>query len=241
MLDKQSPVPIYHQIEEQLKQRIQTEEFMAGDMIPSERELAEAFEVSRMTVRQAITNMVSEGILHRKKGKGTFVAEHKMERKLQGLVGFTEEMRERGMNPSSKVLFLETVSASKDIAQKLQIEANEEVYVMKRLRYADEEPISIEHSFLPKCLAPKFNKEIASSSLYHYMEQEQGLEIGKAEQVIEATVADTEASELLNIEEGSPLLVIERVASFVDGTPFEAVRSSYRGDRYKLINEIHRG
>lgn len=96
MLDKQSPIPIYIQIEEQLKQQIQQGDFPVGTAIPSERELTERFDVSRMTVRQAITNLVNDGLLYREKGRGTFVASPKVEQPLNGLTSFTEDMVKRG-------------------------------------------------------------------------------------------------------------------------------------------------
>src|SRR5699024_385163 len=97
MIDKNSPIPIYYQLEEHIKKLIQDGELTPGDMLPSEREYGERYSISRMTVRQAITNLVNGRILYRVKGKGTFVMEQKMEQDLQGLTSFTEDMKARGL------------------------------------------------------------------------------------------------------------------------------------------------
>lgn len=107
LLEKNSHIPIYIQIEEIIKQRIYLEEYKIGETIPSERELSAQFDVSRMTVRQSITNLVNSGLLYREKGRGTYVANPKLEQPLKGLTSFTEDMRARGMEPSSKVLRFE--------------------------------------------------------------------------------------------------------------------------------------
>src|SRR5690625_792519 len=102
MIDKNSPLPIYYQLSEQIKRLIETEQLLPGDLLPSEREYAERYNISRMTVRQAISNLVTESLLYRKKGKGTFVAEKKFEQNLQGLTSFSEDMQLRGYTPSNQ-------------------------------------------------------------------------------------------------------------------------------------------
>ena len=149
MLDKQSPIPIYIQIEEQLKQQIQQGDFPIGTTIPSERELTERFDVSRMTVRQAITNLVNDGLLYREKGRGTFVASPKVEQPLNGLTSFTEDMMARGMVPSSKMINFEILEPESDISAALQLAQGDEVYFVERIRFADDKPMAIERTYLP--------------------------------------------------------------------------------------------
>ncbi|QSS99592.1 phosphonate metabolism transcriptional regulator PhnF [Pontibacillus sp. ALD_SL1] len=240
MLDKRSPMPMYYQIEEQIKQQIQQGEFAPGDMIPSERELSETYDVSRMTVRQSITNMVNDGILYREKGRGTFVAEQKIEQTLQGMTSFTEDMKARGMMPSSRLLHFDVVPAQADMAGKLGIQQEEELFLIQRIRFADQEPMAVETTFIPAKLAPGLNQDSVQGSLYEYMETTHGYQIGRATQVIEATIVDQQEAELLQVPLSSPVLVIERNSVLTDGTPFEVVKSAYRADRYKFSSDITR-
>ncbi|ASF38257.1 phosphonate metabolism transcriptional regulator PhnF [Halobacillus halophilus] len=241
MIDKKSPLPIYYQIEESIKQRISDGEYQPNDMIPSERILSENYDVSRMTVRQAITNLVNEGVIYREKGRGTFIAENKIEQSLKGLTSFTEDMKTRGMTASSKLLNFEKVMASGEISRKLEIEEDEEIYRLQRIRYADQKPMAIETNFLPVAMFPNLNKEDVRGSLYDYVEKNKRQKIKKASQIIEATIANEDQSSLLEIPLGSAVLHIERHSFLEDGTPFEVVKSSYRADRYKFSSDITRG
>ena len=240
LLDKQSPVPIYIQIEEYLKTQILQGDFVIGVAIPSERELTELFGVSRMTVRQSITNLVNEGLLYREKGRGTYVATPKIEQPLNGLTSFTEDMLSRGMKPSSKLISFKKIIPEKDIASELQLNEDEEVFVVKRIRYADDKPMAIERSYLPVKLVPELDLATIEGSLYSYIEQDKRLVISHATQCMEAVLVKKEDAELLQVYMPSAVLMIERISYLTKGIPFEIVRSAYRADRYKFISEIRR-
>ncbi|ELK44456.1 GntR family transcriptional regulator [Halobacillus sp. BAB-2008] len=240
MLDKKSPLPMYYQIEEDIKGKIESGLFGVGKTIPSERELSEQYGVSRMTVRQAVSNLVNEGALYREKGKGTFVSERKIEQPLTGMTSFTEDMKKRGMTATSRLIGFSVISAPPDIARKLHLEQGEEVYEIQRIRFADGKPMAVEQTFLPIALVPGVDESIVMGSLYEHIEENHDYKIDKATQVIEATTADQEQSELLAIPYGAAVLHIERLSVLTNGTPFEVVKSSYRADRYKFISEIHR-
>ncbi len=231
---------MYYQIQEDLKQRMDSGEFVPGTMIPSERELSEHYDVSRMTVRQAMTNMVNDGYLYREKGKGTFVAEQKIEQPLQGMTSFTEDMKQRGMEASSRLISFETIPATVEIAKKLNLDESEDVFRVQRIRSADQKPMAVETTFLPVTLLPELTEEIVQGSLYQYVEDKLGLSIEKATQMIEATVADDHQANLLEVPKNSAVLMIERNSILTDGTPFEVVKSAYRADRYKFISGIYR-
>ena len=158
MIDKKSHVPIYVQIEEELKKKIFHGEYKKGEAIPSERYLTEMFDVSRMTVRQAITNLVTSGLLYREKGRGTFVSTPKFEQSLNSLTSFTEDMISRGLTPSSKIIKFEKQVPSIDIAEDLSLEVGEEVYFVMRIRNADEKPMAIERTYIPVKLFPNLNE-----------------------------------------------------------------------------------
>ncbi|RLJ90655.1 GntR family transcriptional regulator [Planococcus citreus] len=240
MLDKQSPIPIYIQIEEQLKQQIQQGDFSVGTSIPSERELSERFAVSRMTVRQSITNLVNDGLLYREKGRGTFVASPKVEQPLNGLTSFTEDMESRGMVPSSKLIGFDILEPESDVAEELQLNEGDRVYFVERIRFADDKPMAIERTYLPVNRFPNLTEESFQGSLYAVIENEQQLKISHATQRMEAGLVKKEDAELLQIQPPAAILMIERI-SFLEGDlPFEVVRSTYRADRYKFTTEIQR-
>lgn len=240
MLDKQSPIPIYIQIEEQLKQQIQQGDFPVGASIPSERELSERFAVSRMTVRQSITKLVNDGLLYREKGRGTFVASPKVEQPLNGLTSFTEDMESRGMVPSSKLIGFDILEPESDVAQELQLNAGDQVYFVERIRFADDKPMAIERTYLPVKHFPDLTEESFQGSLYAVIENQQQLKISHATQRMEAGLVKKEDAGLLHIQPPAAILLIERI-SFLEGDlPFEVVRSTYRADRYKFTTEIQR-
>ncbi|HZG74165.1 MAG TPA: GntR family transcriptional regulator [Chondromyces sp.] len=238
MIDKNSPVPIYYQLQEQIKQSIEKGDLKPGDVLASEREYAEKYQVSRMTIRQALTKLVDEGYLYRQKGKGTFVAERKIEQPLQGLTSFTEDMKSRGLNPASKLLNFEIIPANSSIAKHLSIQENGSVFEIKRIRLADDIPMALETTYTPANLAKGLTEEIVlHQSFYEYLEVQLKLKIAKADQVIESSLTDQLEAAYLNVKKGSPVMLIERTTYLEDGTPVEFVKSLYRADRYKF--KIH--
>ena len=240
MINKNSPVPIYHQLEEYIKQQIENGTLMEEASIPSEREYAQTLQISRMTVRQAINNLVSEGYLTRQKGRGTFVNKKKVEQELQGMTSFTEDMLSRGMNPSSTLLSFQIIPADNKVALDLRIEENESVYKIKRIRLADGAPMALETAFIPVEIVPGLTKENSNLSLYQYIEGNLSLSISEATQEIEASIADSRNAEALAINEGDPILLIERISYLENGTPFELVKSTFRADRYRFIHTMKR-
>lgn len=242
MFDRESPVPMYYQIERYIEHLIENRNLKAGDQIPSEREFTDQFHVSRMTVRQAIMNLVNSGLLVRIKGKGTFVSNYnKIEKTLIGLNGFSEDMISRGMKPGSRMLSFRRILPSAKIAERLGLSKSEEVFEIKRTRLADDEPMAIETSYLPVHVFPKLTEKKASPSLYHYIEQECGLLIDHADQSLEAALVTDEEAKILDIQNGSPVLLIERCSFLKNGQPIEQTKSLFRADRYKFMITLPRG
>ncbi|MCZ2258532.1 GntR family transcriptional regulator [Sporosarcina sp. G11-34] len=240
MLDKQSTTPIYVQIEEYLKHRIVNGEYSKGQAIPSERELTDLFGVSRMTVRQSITNLVNEGLLYRERGRGTFVSSPKVEQTLSGLTSFTEDMIARGMAPSNKLLSFERQLPTIEIAQGLQLTEGDEVFSVKRIRYADDMPMAIERTYIPVKLVPELDQDAFGGSFYVFIEKSSEQKISHATQQMEAVLVKKEDAELLQMKVPAPVLIIERKSYLTNGLPFEIVLSTYRADRYKFVSEIRR-
>lgn len=240
MINKHSPLPIYYQLEQGIKEMIEKGQLQPGEMIPSEREWAETYEISRMTVRQAINNLVNDGYLVRKRGKGTFVATKKIEQPLKGLTSFSEDMRARGMVPGTKLLAFHTVPAPLSFAKQLGIDEGEEIYEIRRIRLADGLPMALETAYVPCSLVPGLTEQNVSGSIYEFIENKLGLTIRSATQLLEASVARKLEAELLQIREGAPVLLIQRNSYLQTGQPLEIVKSVYRADRYKFMIEMER-
>jgi GntR family transcriptional regulator len=242
MIKKDSPIPIYYQLEEIIKDLIEKGELKPGDSLPAEREYAEKFQISRMTVRQAFTQLVNDGYLYRIQGKGTFVAERKpkIEQALQGLTSFTEDMKARGMNPGSQLVQFEIIPATSLIANQLGIQEYGPVYEIKRIRLADDVPMALETNYISANFIKGLTEKIVNQSLYSYIENQLNLRIDHASQVIESSVADELEAEYLNIQPGAPVMLIQRNTFLKDGTPVEFVKSTYRADRYKFMIQMNR-
>ncbi|KIL24422.1 hypothetical protein B4134_3236 [Bacillus safensis] len=239
-IDKQSPIPMYHQIMENLKKQIEDGTLAPDTLIPSEREYAERFGISRMTVRQALSNLVNEGYLYRQKGKGTFVSRKKFEQPLQGLTSFSEDMRQRGLKASSQLIDFKKTACPEHLLPVLQLTNSDAVFELKRIRLANDEPMAIETSYIPERFAGDLTKKHLTGSLYEYIETNTGHVIAHAKQELEANVASKEEAHLLSILAGDPVLSITRTTFFQKDIPFEYVVSVYRGDRYKLIHTMER-
>ncbi|PZG09792.1 GntR family transcriptional regulator [Nonomuraea aridisoli] len=232
-IDPDSPVPKYFQLREILLDLIDSDELSIGAAIPSERELCQRFGLSRMTVRQAVDHLVSEGRLHRVPGKGTFVARPKIELALQ-LTSFTEDMRARGMIPGSRDLDRRVVRASAHLAKELGIPPGEEVHFIERLRTADGEPLSVERAHIPVKLAPDLASfDLTDTSLYELLERRYGLVMDAGELTIDGGIADPSDADLLKLPRGGAVLLLQR-RSFSGGVCAELGVSTYRADRYQL-------
>lgn len=210
-----------------------------GAAIPPERELCSRFEVSRMTLRRAIDDLVREGHLERQHGRGTFVSQPKIAQALT-MTSFSEDMRRRGFAPGSRTLTLRRRPASAQLGRRLEISPSAEVLEAERLRLADDQPMAIETLSLPLALAPDLTAEdLDNASLYELLASRYGVVIGHGRQTIEPTVTDETESELLQVPLHTPAFLFERTSRQADGTVVEFVRSVYRGDRYQLVADLH--
>ncbi|MHB8073272.1 GntR family transcriptional regulator [Desulfosporosinus fructosivorans] len=237
-IDKTSAVPIYFQLKTLIQEGISSGEYPVGMCLPSEREYCEEYGISRMTVRQAISDLVNEGLLRRERGKGTYVSQPKIEQGLQMLTSFTEDMKRRNMQPGTRLIHMITCPAKGRVARQLGIEDGDSVYEIKRLRLADDEPMAIETAYVPICYLPNFTEEkVASGSLYEVM-RERGIEISHATQTLEASQAKVTEATILNIKNKASVLLIERTTCASGGQVVEFVKSVYRGDRYKFAIDL---
>jgi GntR family transcriptional regulator len=232
-IDPGSPVPKYFQLREILLDLIEGNELPIGSAIPSERELCARYGLSRMTVRQAVDHLVSEGRLHRVPGKGTFVARPKIEMTLR-LTSFTEDVRARGMEPGARDLDRRVVAASTHLARQLGIRPGDRVHFIERLRTADGEPLCIERAHIPVALAPDLDRhDLTDRSLYALLETVYGIVFDAGELTIDAGVADPGDADLLRLPRGGAVLLLQH-RSFAAGVCAELGVSTYRADRYQI-------
>jgi GntR family transcriptional regulator len=225
------PVPKHAQLREILVTLIQSE--LAPDApIPSERELMATYAVSRMTVREAIGQLVSEGRLYSVRGKGTFVARPRVESQLH-LASFTDDMRRRGLAPATVLLRGELAEPPTQARHALRLPERQPAYHLERLRIADGIPMALEEGWYPPGPLPHLLDRDLTRSLYATFAEDYGLVVDGAEQTVWAEVADAAAARVLGVRPGAPLLVFQRIGSagqFV----VEHTTSWYRGDRYRV-------
>jgi GntR family transcriptional regulator len=233
-LERNSELPLHSQIHAFLREGILSNKLKPDEPVPSERELAERLEVSRMTVRQALNALRKEGLIYQKRGKGTFVSSRKFDVHSRNLNGFSDEMIRRGMKPVSKVLQLERIVADSETAARLHLKSDEEIFRLERLRLADAIPMTIETTCLPARLAPNLKQyNLEKQSLYRILETEYGVKMYSAAEDLEAAISDAKTSELLGVKKNSPLLIVYRTVFAEDDQPIEYTKSIYRADRYR--------
>ena len=237
-IDKNSPIPIYRQIEDVLRERITSGLLQPYDLIPSENELSKILEVSPMTVRQAMGQLVKDGFAYRERGRGTFVASPSLDHPLTRMVGFSEDMQARGLHPGSLILQFKELTAPIDVAELLQVPAGELVLYIKRIRHLDGHPVGIHETYLRGVRITRAELEQAGS-LYQLL-QSQGVVFEGGEDVIEAVSANKEMSELLSVAFREPLLRVTRLAYAPGGVPIELVHAVYRSDFYRYRISLKR-
>lgn len=235
MLDKNSLIPLYVQLEKLLLNMIEREELKVGDIIPSENELSKTYSVSRMTAKKAIDNLTIKGFLERVKGKGTFVVgkEKKIELPLNRLRGFTQKVKEIGLIPKNIVLVLEKRKADKKIAKLLKITENEEVWYMKRIRQIDDTPAVFEQSYIAVSLLPKLTKDELLNSKFEYVKN-QGLEISDSDREISAEIPNDYVAAALHLKRNEPILLAECITYLKDGRVLEYSKIFYNQKKYKF-------
>lgn len=235
-IDFESPIPYYLQLIEVVRERIQQRDWLPGTQIPGEQDLCTRYGISRTVVRQALRELELEGIIHRRKGKGTFVAKPKISEGLvQKLTGFYQDMLERGLMPVTQVLKQEVIAASEKVARLLELDPGSQVIHLHRLRFVNDEPIQIVTSYLPYALCPLVaTVDFTSTSLYEYLEQQYGFGLVHARRSIEAVAANETEARLLDIERGAPLLMLDSVSFTRAQKPIEYFHALHRGDRSRF-------
>lgn len=227
-LDPTDFAPLYHQLKERLRSVAATLE--PGTRLPSERELMSYSEVGRVTARKAVTDLVMEGLLSSKQGRGTFTSPHRVETRLERIEGFTETIRRLGHVPSTAVRSATHARAGHAIAEHLGLADEDEVLVIERLRLIDGEPAMVERTHLPAARFPDLLEADLSGSLYALLESRYGIRPGLASETIVAVSADRRLATALSVPPASPLLATARTTEDANGTRIEYTIRHARGD-----------
>ena len=233
-MDIQQPnlAPKYYQIFEDLLDDIMESKFKEGARFPSDTELVERYGVSRGTIREAVKLLFQKGYLVRQQGKGTFVTYQKIQQDPERLIGFTELMKKHDMRPSARLIEVSTREPGRRVARLLNLDPNDKVVKVQRLRFGDKQPLIIERSFFVYNLfRPLLAFDLENSSIFELLYKHTSIRLGDATQSIEAISATQAEQELLNVPVGTPLLLIRRLIKTRDGQYFQYSEDVYRSDR----------
>ncbi len=221
--------PIYKQIENYILDLIRTDQIKAGELIPSEKQLSEEFNVTRMTVRTALNNLVRDGYISRQRGVGSKVITNHITDNISTVTGFTQEMSLKGYKVDNIVLDFKIVEADEALAEQLMIELGDNVWEIKRIRLANDERVSYMETYMPVKLFPNLKKSHCEGSLYAYIEKECGCKIATSNRSVKAVISDEELMKILELEEPEPLLYIRQNAKLANGELFEYSHTYHLG------------
>ena len=243
VIDRESPLPYYHQLKQLFVEDIAARGLRSGDRLPGDHELCATYDVSRTVVRQALTELEYEGVIERIKGRGTYVASLKTSEGLvQSLTGLFEDVRARGGHLRSEVRRREIVPADDHVALALEIAVGDPVVEIERLRFVDGEPWTLNVTQLPASIGEPFlHEDLAETSLYELLEQKFGVRIVNGRRSVEAAIANKELAALLQIPVGAAVLVLRSVSRGEGGVPVERFVAFHRGDRSRFEVELERG
>ncbi len=239
MIKKTYIPPVYIQIKDILIDKINSEEYKNGSQLPSERELSETYNISRMTARNALTQLVDLGYAKRIKGKGTFVRFPKINRDFVNLSGFSQMLKSKGIKPGNKVVKFGIIEANKKIAALLETSIGTKVYEIIRIRYGDNIPLALEYSYLP---VSRFENllmyDFESHSLYKVIEDIYKYKLKFSKQWIRITSLNSNESKILKIKEHTPAFLLESITYDINDSVVEATRSLNIGDRTTFYTEL---
>jgi GntR family transcriptional regulator len=241
MLDRQSSLPLHSQFENVIRQKIEEEEWPISCCIPSENELSRDYGISRMTVRSVLNRLVQEGLIYRSQGKGTFVSEPKIVSSPLVRYGIREQLEQMGYETTTKIISIEKVPVSLKHSKILAIKRGNNVYVIKRLRYIKNEPLSYHISCMPVNFFPKLEKrDLEHSQLCNIIEKDYHYTITRRLETLEATAASAEESGYLSVKTNFPLLLLENTVYTDNDFPIEHTRIIFRGDKIKIKFEYEK-
>lgn len=237
-IQKDHKLPMYYQIKNIILSQISEGIYHPGDMIPSERILGEQYKISRMTVRQALNELVQEGKLYRERGRGTFVSAPRFFQ--SNLMSFTETLLEQGCVPSTEILEFSTVKNLAQIAPMLDLSAEQSFYKVKRLRLLDGTPVALETAYIPIMYCPELTPIDISQSLYKVLREKYGHTVESTSSTMEACISNKMMMQVFGFKKQVPLLKVEGVSICQEGKKIFYELSYYRADIYTYQVDIHK-
>ncbi|MBW9439088.1 GntR family transcriptional regulator [Enterobacter roggenkampii] len=226
--------PMYQQIADALREKISAGELKPGDALPTESSLQEAFNVSRVTVRQALKLLTEEQIVESIQGSGTYVKEERVNYDIYQLTGFYEKLADRNVDTHSEVSIFEVLKADAKLAEKLNLSHDDKVWHVKRVRFIKQKPVNLEETWMPLTLFPDLTWEVMENSKYHYVEQIKKLVIDRSEQELVPIMPSEEAIAALSLDPAKPILEKVSRGFLKDGRVFEYSRNVFNTDDYKF-------
>ena len=229
----------YMIIYEDLRQKIADGTYEGGDQLPDEKSLCEIYDCSRMTVKKALDMLVEEGLIYRRQGQGSFVLgqiqpSDTIEIAERDLSGFTKSLKGKAGHVTTKILHFGLIFATKDIAEKLDLNVNDPVYDILRVRIYDGKPYVIDHTYMPPNVIPGITEDILNHSVYAYIENDLGKRIASAHKISWADCSNQQDQEELGLKPTEPVLVVQQVAYLDNGVPFEYSLSRHRYDKFRF-------
>ena len=235
MLDRQSALPLYAQLEKEIRQKLEEEEWPVNSCIPSESELGRIYGISRMTARSVLNRLTEDGLLYRVPGKGTFVAEPKFQRQPSSRLGMLEQLNQMGYNADAEVLALTETTASRRVAEHLNLKRGSRVSVARCRCMVEDTPISYHVSYMPAELFPDFEHR---GQFHHQVIDTIQIEykhtIKWHTEILQVKSASPEESELLQVRVNAPLLMMDTIYYSTDDVALDYSRALFRGDKVKL-------
>lgn len=233
----ESAQPLYIRVENDIRKRILSKEWKSGERLPSEGELCSFYNVSRVTIRNAVEKLQNDGYLTKYQGRGTFINEIQMEQRLSKFYTFGDEIRAKGLNELAKILSFERVNADGKLADALMLNVGEAVFCIQRVRYVENKPYALEHSYIPVKFAPALNEQmIRELGLYKSLNN-LGIFLSSAKEQFSAKLADSHTAQLLNLPQISAIISLKRT-TFSGSNIIEYCKSSVRGDFFNYTVEL---
>ena len=231
--------PLYTQIAESLLDQIESGKLAPGHRLAPERELSQTLGVNRVTLRQALQLLETQGLLIRRQGHGTYIAEPKIERQAGKLFSFTRGMERRGYKPGAKVIVFNERPVEASIAKHLKLRVSSPVYEIHRLRFVNKEPVLLEQFTISVQRFPNLDKhDLVNRSMFEVMEKEYGVVVSQARQSLEPVLATDYEAKLFGIATGTPLMLERRLSFDKDNQPVEYGKDLYRGDRFRFVTDM---
>lgn len=235
-LNTASIIPLYQQLKDIIMNDIEDGNLKPGEQIMTEKEFSEKYQVSRITIRKALAELVEEGILAKRQGKGTFVQQKKITEFLNEAGSFTDLCARNDKKAGSRVLKLQLEPATELDVEELKVEKGEKVIHIERLRMANESPIMVENLYFPYKYNGILNEDLENSSLYRILEEKYHVKSGDSRMEFEITMSSSSVAQLLQVNSGAPLFLVKELVLDKEGNPLHRTKSYLRGDQVRYVN-----